>query len=142
MDEIKRIKELATNFRITIESMDHKEFEESEWFSHFPRGCCGDASDLLSKYLMRNGIKTLYVSGTDGRQTHAWLEYYDYIIDITADQFPDISEKIFITNNNQWHSRFKRQTKNYSDFELMNEEYRDRLRKIYNNIILRVSARE
>ena len=141
MDKIMEIKKLTTDFRNAIESMDTHEFGESEWFSHFPRGCCGDTSDLLSKYLMSNGIKAFYVSGTDRGQTHAWLEYNDYIIDITADQFPDISEKVLVTNNRQWHLRFKNQKKEYhdiEDIEVMDKSHSDRLRGIYNNIIFKI----
>ena len=32
-------------------------------FCRFPRGCCGDTSDLLAHYLLEHGIKTNYICG-------------------------------------------------------------------------------
>ncbi|MFT8349294.1 transglutaminase domain-containing protein [Clostridium saccharoperbutylacetonicum] len=44
----------------------------------FPRGCCGDASNLLAKFLRDNGIECEYVCGIKGQQSHVWLECDDY----------------------------------------------------------------
>jgi hypothetical protein len=57
-----------------------------------------------------------------------------YIVDITADQFPEISDKVVITADKQWHSRFKRQTRRYIDFEIDNKSNIVRLSKLYTNI--------
>ncbi len=35
--------------------------------------------------------------------THAWVERYGLIVDITADQFPDVSEPVVLTTNRTWH---------------------------------------
>ena len=63
-------------------------------FCRFPRGCCGDTSDLLAHYLLEHGIKTNYICGNyrnggiEKWQSHAWLETIDgTVIDITGDQF-------------------------------------------------------
>lgn len=63
-------------------------------FDRFPRGCCGDASDLLARYLLESGIRTSGVLGTfrtgdfEDIQTHMWLiDEDDLIIDVTGDQF-------------------------------------------------------
>ena len=138
MDQIIADKELSMRFRAAIESMDAKEFGESTWFSNFPRGCCGDAAELLSKYLIDNNIKTHYVSGMRSGQSHAWLEYDGYIIDITADQFPEINVKVQITKDTSWHSMFREQSREFRDFEINNEFNMIRLRKLYKNIIARI----
>ena len=92
MDHIIR---LAVQFRDAIDAArDAGEFKGDFSFNSFPRGCCGDASDLLAQFLLENGIKTYYVCGTyrngsfDGIQSHAWLKTENnVIVDITGDQF-------------------------------------------------------
>ena len=86
---------LAIQFRDAIDAArDAGEFQGDFSFNSFPRGCCGDASDLLAQFLLENGIKTYYVCGTysngsfDGIQSHAWLiTVNNIIVDITGDQF-------------------------------------------------------
>ncbi|NFL88076.1 hypothetical protein FDB24_16380 [Clostridium botulinum] len=111
MEDIRIVEGLVLKFRLAIENLTEKDFGESTWFHEFPKGCCGDTSELLSKYLMENGIVVEYVNGVHNIQWHAWIEYRGYVIDVTADQFPDISDKVVITTDKQWHSKFKRQTR-------------------------------
>jgi hypothetical protein len=66
----------------------------SAQFQRFPNGACGAASDVLGTYLDELGYKPIvrvlkYSRIPDQNQPHAWLEYKDLIIDITADQFND-----------------------------------------------------
>ena len=86
----------ANDFRDAIERAKRAgETDELNFFDRFPRGCCGDTSNLLAQYLCDNGIQTLYVSGTYyygestyDSQNHAWLLVDDdIIVDITGDQF-------------------------------------------------------
>lgn len=58
MNDIKNIKELAVKFRLALEDLKDEDFGESTWFSRFPKGCCGDTCDLLSKYFIDNRIHT------------------------------------------------------------------------------------
>lgn len=138
MKDIRFIEEIALKFRLAVENLAPKDFDESTWFSKFPKGCCGDTSELLSKYLMENGIVVEYVNGVWNTQWHAWLEYMEYIIDITADQFPGIRDKVVITTDKYWHSKFNKQTRRYLDFEIDNKLNKVRLRKLYNNIIAKM----
>ena len=62
----------------------------------FPSGCCFLASVLLAGFLSNYKIYTkISIANSpnnrkyDQRQTHAWLEYENLIIDITADQFDE-----------------------------------------------------
>jgi hypothetical protein len=75
--------------------------------ANFPRGSCGDTSELLGQYLSDSGFGTWrYRSGvqTDPAGiTHAWIERDGLILDITADQFPDISEPVVLTMDRTWH---------------------------------------
>ena len=50
-----------------------------------------------------------YVSGMSGEMSHAWIEYYDYVIDITADQFQEVTEEVLIVqrSDSSLHTRFE-----------------------------------
>lgn len=135
MKDIRNVEGVVLKFRLAIENLTEKDFGESTWFSQFPRGCCGDTSQLLSKFLEENGIVTVFVNGVHNTQWHAWLEYMGYVIDATADQFSEISDKIVITADKTWHSKFMRQTRRNIDFEIGNRLNKIRLSKLYKNIM-------
>ncbi|TSE03937.1 hypothetical protein [Aquimarina algiphila] len=105
--DISDIKRIATKFRKDICNGNIK-FPFSE---DFPRGCCGNASDLLKKVLEGNSFQNIiYSKGWRNEQSHGWLEYKGFIIDITADQFWDEeNEEIIIINKNKsdFHKQFK-----------------------------------
>ncbi len=85
----------------------------------FPRGCCKDASFILARILdTEYGIAdTEYVWGiTDsesGSDTHGWLEVNGPIMDVTADQFPDINEPVLVIprDESEFHARFELQSR-------------------------------
>lgn len=77
----------------------------------------------------------MYVWGMLGEQSHAWLEYDGLIIDITADQFDEVSEPIIVTSDRSWHSQFKGQNPKFLDFDTFMEPNAVRLRTIYSNIL-------
>ncbi|MBK3640474.1 hypothetical protein [Streptomyces sp. MBT33] len=75
----------------------------------FPNGSCGDASPLLGQFLQEQGHgEWIYVSGCrEGDfHSHAWLERDGWLLDITADQFPDVDEPVLLTQDRTWHSQF------------------------------------
>jgi hypothetical protein len=104
-DRIELLKELATQFRDAIESAKKAGERKEDFFFHiFPRGCCGDASDLLAYFFASKGIYSKYICGTwwnydtADSQSHAWLLVDDkVVVDITGDQFQD--EEIFLNYN-------------------------------------------
>ena len=116
-----RLYALASKFRLAIEAaLADGRFSDEIVFSRFPRGCCGDSSDLLAQYLLENGIRTYYVCGThyeddcENNQSHAWLLTEDeVIIDITADQFkydPIYSYydlPIYVGHGNEFYDMFE-----------------------------------
>jgi hypothetical protein len=72
----------------------------------FPKAACGDASRLLAQYLRDRGFGewTIVTAWRDGMsRTHAWLEQDGWLIDITADQFEDVSEPVIATRRSDWH---------------------------------------
>jgi hypothetical protein len=133
----------ALPFRRAIQSMSIEEFPNSNFFLNFPRGCCGDTSHLFAKFLSKRGISTKYVWGINSNDfSHAWLEYDDIIIDLTADQFQEINEEVVITRNRKWYEQFVIQGKYISDFEKFNDYNARRLGAIYKNIIKRLGIIE
>ena len=130
-----KIEMLATAFRDAIELMSKDDLNISEHFKNFPNGCCGDTSELLSIYLKENDITTIYVSGEKGLQSHGWLEYEDYIIDITADQFSGVEEKVIITNNSVWHGQFDIKWRRSVEIDKIDQYNMQRLMNLYNKII-------
>ncbi|MGY0627699.1 MAG: hypothetical protein ACW7DS_18480, partial [Paraglaciecola chathamensis] len=84
---------------------DNKASEISaDFFSDFPRGCCGNASDFLGTWLEAQGVSGLeYVNGVRDGMSHGWLEFNGEIIDITSDQFDDGYGSVFIDNTSAFH---------------------------------------
>jgi len=124
MNDIKR---LVNQFREAIdEARDAGEFNKDSSFGRFPRGCCGDASDLLAQFLLENDIKTYYVGGTYKDWFHAWLiTSNEIIIDITGDQFkydPDFlkyDKPVYIGGKDAFHKLFIVEDRNvYENFGL------------------------
>lgn len=84
--------------------------------SNFPKGWCGDASRYIKRRLHEQlGIDFIYHSGcmrtpeSTNTYNHAWLEYDNLIIDITADQFNHLgfsNSPIIITTDRTFHDLF------------------------------------
>lgn len=106
--------------------------------SIFPKGYCQLASKLLAKFLveavnisqikgMANGKRPLPPKNARKSgptyETHFWLEYQGYVIDITADQFDDFHDPIFVSKDRRWHEQFLGQSRVNQDTLLnLNEE--------------------
>src|SRR5690349_7985620 len=118
-DEIEQIRFRVEQFRKALEKCPKNVLPIQ--FECFPAGACGDSSLLLAKYLENCGLGAFdYVCGELRKngdfQSHAWLQKEDLIIDITADQFDDISEVVLITKDNSWHKKFKIENKHPADY--------------------------
>lgn len=105
--ELVKINTIASDLRNKISNGSIK-FAYSE---DFPLGCCGVASRILESELKKEGFENVrYVNRWREEKSHAWVEYKDYIIDITADQFSgEENEKIIIKEKNKsdFHKQFK-----------------------------------
>ena len=105
-DTYNQMVEECTKFRLAVEEC--KDNIGIDWFKDFPLGCCQDASLMLALYLHRKGFGVAeLVSGSKGRNSHAWLELDGLIIDITADQFKEGKEKVIISKKSEFHNAFK-----------------------------------
>ena len=145
------VNRLAKQFRNAIElARDNGDFNEDFLFWRFPRGCCGDASELLANFLLENNIRTSYVCGKykpaayENIQTHAWLITDDQkIIDITGDQFREkleflnYSEPIYIGEYDDFHKLFKfedRDIRENNGLEALSSMVQFRLKMLYQKI--------
>ncbi len=128
----------AKRFRQAIEKLTTNDIIESQWFGEFPKGCCGDTTMLLARYLLENqAIQTKYQWGIFNKQTHAWLELErnKMIIDITADQFDDVDEEVVFTDNKEWYEKFKNSNIPNAAFTEFQGPNKVRLEKLYSKII-------
>lgn len=110
---------LCSAFRKGIEIAKARgEYSRDAMFNNFPVGCCGEASRMLSLYLLEQGIRSRYVcaryydSEIGGYSPHAWLNLeHDCIADITGDQFrfsQDLGgycERCYVGPVDYFHSR-------------------------------------
>ena len=149
---IKNIECLALKFRKAIEIAYQKGlFFREQPFANFPRGCCGDTSDLLGEYLLEHGIRTKYVCGTyryddfDNIYSHAWLEINGRIVvDITADQFKwnPLFQNVptpscYVGERNDFYRLFEVEPYQCRDFwglDAFSELCVGRMRKLYDRI--------
>lgn len=153
---MKDIKRLANQFRNAIDqARDVGEFDKDFSFYKFPRGCCGDASDLLAQYLLDNDIRTYYVCGNysngsyESVQSHAWLlTDAQTIIDISGDQFRNNSEflnydrRVYIGTEDKFHRLFKvedRDVRKNVGLDALGDMCQSRLNELYRKIVKYIS---
>ena len=116
--DIQQITQIASKFRMAILLLPRSAFpwNSSMGCSQFPSGCCGDTSQTLATYIFsETGMICSYVNGRNGGiagelGSHAWLEFDDFVIDITADQFNnrgyDLPE-IYVGKRTDWYDSYK-----------------------------------
>lgn len=117
-EEILRV---ATRMRSALESSDKAKMPIM--LQDFPAGSCGDAALLLAAYLGELGFgefQYVLASRGDARintwHSHAWLEGCGLIVDITADQFPNFQERVFVGESSEFHSTFEVEERYVADF--------------------------
>ncbi len=138
---VQEIYKIALRVRIAIEKLNKESLPES--FKDFPKGSCGDTSLILATYLEENGYgKFDYISGerwveeTKQSQSHAWIERNKLIIDITADQFGDFYDKVFVGMKSGFHETFKDLTSNQADLKIYDEYTQSELKTVYHKVRL------
>jgi hypothetical protein len=57
------------------------------------------------------------------------------IVDITADQFPEITVPCIVTTDSHWHATFDQTIENTADFRLYDDWTRTRLETAYSHIV-------
>lgn len=131
----------ATRFRAAIEQCNPNLL--SGRLQEFPDGSDGDAVPLLGAYLADQGFGDFQFmighrrdDSPHGRHTHAWLEDDGLIVDITADQFPEVDQKVIVTRHSDWHATFEcEEPKHPADFRNFDQETATRLKFSYAAIL-------
>ncbi|MFF5085039.1 hypothetical protein ACFY36_49045 [Actinoplanes sp. NPDC000266] len=103
--EVGPIKAAAMSFRVALDSGCLRLAR----LAAFPHGSCGDTCELLGQFLIDSGLgEWRFSAGVRNHSlaTHAWLEQDGLILDITADQFPEIDEPVLLTRDRVWHDQF------------------------------------
>lgn len=108
-------------FRNAIEKTDKTKLPVT--FESFPGGSCGETVLLLGHYLISKGFGEFdYMLGEldseieDQGPSHAWLQQKKLIVDITADQFEDFNDPIFVKSHSLWHENFNGEVEHEADF--------------------------
>lgn len=119
---MEKIEYLACKFRKAIEvAKSEGKFTYDQMFRNFPQGCCGITSELLSKFLLDNGIKAeltyvcgIYYNDLLESPSHAWLlANNNIVIDITGDQFKHypapvkFNKSIYVGFSNEFYELFE-----------------------------------
>jgi hypothetical protein len=112
---VREIRSAVERFRKAIEQSDLS--GDEYYLGTFPRVCCKPASLLLGKYLADKldcrPVEFVSAQGWDQNgklsRSHFWLEHGGLIIDITADQYPEIEQPVIVTTDHTWHNQFTTQ---------------------------------
>lgn len=69
-------------------------------------------------------------------QSHAWLEQGGLIVDITADQFPEVEDVVIVTYDSDWHQEWRGHmgVRAASLAYYDNDDFRDQIRGIYDQL--------
>lgn len=128
--DLNALAEACRRFRLAIERTDSNRLPVT--FEAFPRGSCGDAALLLAKYLEEIGFGIFqYMLGSRAGWSHAWLQQGSVIVDITADQFGDVDEKVIVTTWSPWHIGFSGEVEHVADYQIYDENTRATLGGAY-----------
>jgi hypothetical protein len=108
-------------FRSAIEKIKEK---LSITFTNFPRGSCGYTTILLGTYLLEKKLGHFYYTQGDYYKSHnewsshAWLQQGDLIVDITADQFEEINQKVIVTKISGWHQNLNGNIQRVANYKI------------------------
>ncbi len=127
-----------------------KSKNDTHLFKDFPFGCCRDSSIIVGQILKDFGVENVYVCRKefdDMYASHTWIEFDNWIIDITADQFGnEFSPTLVLSLESPYwfHKRSSKELFNFSiagmdafylfkDYELIRKEVENLGFNFYNN---------
>src|SRR5690606_14776331 len=95
-----------------------------------------------------NGIVPFYYANGVRRQqgtsalwvSHAWLYRDGLIVDITADQFPEVVSKVIVTTDSPWHRTFDVTIEHIADCRIYDERATTRLERMYRKIVSKIET--
>lgn len=135
------LRQHANTFREAIINIDRSLYPGSLDFKQFPKGCCGNASEMLARYLYKLGYEVEYIGavrkrsdGKSGTESHGWLECEGIMIDITADQFPGMNCIIVKPKGKKNHLGFKEKNRHQIGSKPIVGLIREKLETFYQNL--------
>jgi hypothetical protein len=128
------MKDDLVKIRAAFERLDKSNLPVT--FRNFPRGACRDTCDVLAEILKELGHGTFqYVAGRrKNGNSHAWLQSDAVIVDITADQFDEISEPVYLGPLNSWYQSFEVQQEHEAGYTRLDAHSRAELSGIHSRI--------
>lgn len=142
--DIEKIQIAATNFRSAIEAISPS---LGISFESFPRGSCADTVPLLGTYLIEQGLGEFqYMVGNygsnaeDNWSSHAWLQSGEIVVDITADQFPDVTNPVIVQESSEWHCNLDGKIESVGDYRVYDPNTVASLGRLYVKIVAEVNA--
>jgi hypothetical protein len=134
---LRALTDAATRFRNGIEACDRAWLPGA--MEEFPLGSCGVTAVLLGTYLEQAGFGAFdYVLGHHGERTHAWIAQKGTIVDITADQFPDMPERIIVSAQSAWHAGLPSASDGIADYRQYDGHAEEELEATYLMILERI----
>jgi len=121
--------------RSAFESIDKSNLPVT--FKQFPKGSCGDTCEVLAEYLKDLGYGDFkYISGKlENGDSHAWILQNGIIIDITSDQFCEISTPVYFGPANSWYNQFDIQSKHTAGYENLDPRSKAALLCVHSKIV-------
>ena len=147
MDErvVTELRDIAVRFRRALEEVGPSSTAPA--LRRFPHRSCADAVLLLGAYLHDQGFGPFDAVGgafeseaSADMESHAWLERDGVIVDITADQFPDVTARVIVTRDPRWHQRFHTNNRGVADFRSYGPDVVAQLGPVYEEIVVRLRA--
>lgn len=132
------LNQLVGRFRNAVEEV-MKTAWVPEHLRDFPHGCCGAISELLGEHLNSLDIgEFYYICGDKDDDSHAWLEVYGLVVDITADQFEGRSA-VYVGVKDAWYAEWEKETGHLAMHEPSSPYYRDE-RRFLDQVLERMRA--
>ncbi len=99
-----QVRRLAKGVREVLESKELVDL--APFFREFPTQCCEAASQFLAALTAEcgmNGGEIVLANRRAPYDSHAWFEVKGFVVDVTADQFPEGQGPVIVTRTSPWH---------------------------------------
>jgi hypothetical protein len=144
---VQEIRSAAEEFREAIEQSDWNLVMDEYFILRNLRAMCKPAAMLVDKYL-REELDCRPIEFVSAQRwteaglvyrSHFWLEHDGLIIDISADQYPEIEQSVMVTADHSWHDGFTNQSRfPYSD--VVNDNTEPKFYATYAHILKTLSS--
>lgn len=111
--ELEAVRKHVVRLRAAIDraKAEHEDQSELPFVSHWPKNCCDAPYVFLT--LFRHGCRGMIRRSADtshfGKdfKKHVWIVIDGVTIDITADQFPGMGDKVIVARQSPWHDNLR-----------------------------------